>query len=519
MSEVDETKTRDDETLDDSQISALDDDARALLTAKAKEAAKGVHEALSDTSEASEPKPKKDNKLLGNLIFVVGFILTLVLGYYAGQWMRVKFGDKPEPDTSDRYRVELRGDEPQMGPDDALVTIIEYADYQCPYCAQSLEPLEEAMDAYEGDVRLIFKHYPLPGHTRAAPAAHVAWAAQQQGKFWIFHSRLFEAKASIEKVPEWVKEFDLDAERFGADMESAEAKAAIDGDMLGAGRIGVTGTPAFLVNGHMYRGKRDTIGWKKIIEAERDYAEEIADSEDLAPGEVYAFLMTNALDHQVGAPDVRPNRARKARPGEPDDTSVYAVPVDGASSRGPDDALVTVIEFADYHCPFCSRVQTAVDQLVEAHPDELRLVYRQRPLAMHPHAREASRAALAAGRQDKFWEMHAKLFLRGSKTLDEFKALAEELGLDVEVFVADYESEAVERQLNADIDVAKRFGVSGTPAFFINGRYISGAQSYSVFEQVFQERLVEAQGIVAGGTPASGVYEAIIADGKRSAKE
>ncbi|HVI00239.1 MAG TPA: thioredoxin domain-containing protein [Enhygromyxa sp.] len=454
--------------------------------------------------KAAKPDDKKA-KLLSNLVFVVGFLATLVLGYYVGQWVRVKFGDKPQPESGDRYRVELRGDEPQLGPDDALVTIIEFADYQCPYCADSVEPLKDAMSAYEGDVRLIFKHYPLPGHPNAAPAAYVSWAAHQQDHFWDFHDRLFESKASIDKVPEWVKEFGLDANKFGADMESSGAKQAVDSDMLAGAKVGVTGTPAFYVNGHLYRGKRSEVDWRKIIEAELNYAKELVD-DGVARGELYEHLMKDALDRQPGAPDRKP--AAKIDP------ATYNVPIDGRPTKGPETALVTVVEFADYHCPFCAKVTGDLDRLLEEHPNDVRLVYVQRPLPMHPNARDASKAALAAAKQGKFWEMHEKLFLRKSQKLEQFVKLAEELGLDVEQFKADYASEEVAAQLAEDQKLSDQLGVNGTPAFFINGRYLSGAQGYPVIEGLVQEELAEAKELVSMGTAPSKVYETVIANGK-----
>jgi protein-disulfide isomerase len=506
----------DDRTLEDSK-------SRPVMAAapgpkpKSAEAAEAVDEAAAKSasksaSKSTGPQSKKD-KLLGNLVFLVGFVVTLVLGYFVGQWVRVKFGDKPEPETGDRYRVELRGDEPQLGPDDALVTIIEFADFQCPYCADSVAPLKDAMKPYGGDVRLIFKHYPLPGHTRAAPAAYASWAAHQQGRFWEFHDRLFEAKSSIEQVPEWVKEFGLDASKFGADMESAAAKQAIDKDMLAGAKVGVTGTPAFYVNGHLYRGKRGEVDWRKIIEAELNYAKEIVD-DGVARAKLYDHLMKDALERQPGAPGKPPQPKRERRPGEPDDVSTYKVEIDGRPVQGPATALVTVVEFADYHCPYCARVKTQLDQLLEAHPDQVRLVYVQRPLPMHPNARDASKAALAAFKQGKFWEMHEKLFLRQVHRLDQFVKLAEELELDIEQFKADYASEEVAAQLAADQQLADRFGINGTPAFFINGRYLSGAVDYGTFEAIFQERLAEAQTLVSQGTAPSQVYETLMSTAK-----
>ncbi len=511
-----EQPERDELTLEDSKTAIPVDVAAARADSDSSPAAPASK--AKPQAAKSEPAKSTKAKLLGNLVFVLGFVATLVIGYFVGQWVREAFGDKPQPESGDRYIVELRGDEPQLGPDDALVTIIEFADYQCPYCAQSVEPLASAMAGFEGDVRLIFKHYPLPGHGKAAPAAYTSWAAHQQGKFWEFHDRLFESKASIDAVPEWVAEFGLDADKFGTDMESGAARTSVDRDMLSGARIGVTGTPAFVVNGHVYKGKRDATQWKQIIGQELDYAESLVD-DGIARADLYDHIMKDALVRQVGAPEQPMKGKSKRRPGEPDDTSVYAVPITGAPVQGPATALVTVIEFADYHCPYCSKAKTTLDEVAKAYPDEVRVVYRQRPLAMHPHAHDASKAALAAHQQGKFWEFHDKLFLRQSKTLDEFKALASEVGLDVDRFVIDYQSEAVGKALAADLAIAGKFGVNGTPAFFINGHYMSGAQSYGAFEQAIQQEIAAAKILVGQGTAPSQIYETVIAAGKPSAKD
>jgi protein-disulfide isomerase len=440
MSEHDDNDKRDEETMEES---------RTQMRGAAAEPAKPA---------ATPPPPSKadkSNKLLGNLVFVLGFLATLGLGYYVGQWVRVKFGERPEPASSERYRVELRGDEPVLGPDDALVTIIEFADYQCPYCVDSVAPLNEAMAEYEGDVRLIFKHYPLPGHQYAAPAAYASWAALQQDDFWEFHHRLFEAKGSIAQLPEWVKERGLDASKFGRDMESPEARASVDMDMLGGAKVGVSGTPAFFVNGHLYKGKRTAVDWRKIIEAELEYAEDLVD-DGIARADLYEHLMADALDRQEGAPERGTKPKRERRAGEPDDVSIYKVPIEGRPVKGPETALVTIVEFADYHCPFCSQVNGDLALLMERYPNDVRLVYVQRPLgSLHPKARDASKAAVAAAKQGKFWEYHDKLFLRRYDNITQFEELAGELGLDVAQFRADYDSDAVGQQLAADQKLAE----------------------------------------------------------------
>src|SRR5690606_24540208 len=164
-------------------------------------------------------------------------------------------------------------------------------------------------------------------------------------------------------------------------------------------------------------------------------------------------------------------------PGEPDEVTIYKVPVEGRPVKGPETALVTIVEFADYHCPYCSKVKGDLEYLLERHPNDVRLVYVQRPLgSLHPKARDASKAALAAHKQGKCWEYHDKLFLRRLDSMEQFEALATELGLDLEQFRADYDSDEIGQQLAADQKLAEQYGINGTPAFFINGRYLSGAQ-------------------------------------------
>jgi protein-disulfide isomerase len=276
----------------------------------------------------------------------------------------------------------------------------------------------------------------------------------------------------------------------------------------------VSGTPAFFVNGHLYKGKRSAVDWRKIIDAELEYAEDLVD-DGIARADLYEHLMKDALDRQEGAPERGKKPARERRPGEPDDTSIYKIPIEGRPVKGPDTALVTIVEFADYHCPYCSQVKGDLEYLMERYPNDVRLVYVQRPLgSLHPKARDASKAAVAAGKQGKFWEYHEKLFLRRLDDIAQFEGLAGELGLDVAKFRADYDSEEVGQLLAADQKLADQFGINGTPAFFINGRYLSGAQSFVTFDEVVRERLAEAQQLVANGTAPSQVYDTLMSKAK-----
>jgi protein-disulfide isomerase len=186
---------------------------------------------------------------------------------------------------------------------------------------------------------------------------------------------------------------------------------------------------------------------------------------------------------------------------------------------GPDDALVTIVEFADFHCPYCGKVAETVKQVQADHPDDVRIIFRQRPLAMHPKARPAAKAALAAHRQGKFWEMHDVLFHKRPGRPDQFKAAAEEVGLDVEKFQADMEDPAIAEMVEQDGAIATKYGSRGTPAFFINGRFLSGAQPYEAFDALVNEELEKARKRVEGGVAAASYYETLMAEAETEVKD
>ncbi|HWP64587.1 MAG TPA: thioredoxin domain-containing protein [Candidatus Limnocylindria bacterium] len=161
----------------------------------------------------------------------------------------------------------------------------------------------------------------------------------------------------------------------------------------------------------------------------------------------------------------------------------------GAPSRGPANAPVTIIEFSDYECPFCKRAEPTVEQVVAAYPDKVRLVYRHYPLPFHKNARPAAEAAMCANAQGKFWEYHEKLW--EAPALDEatLKKVAGEIGLDQAKFDACLANKEGAAQVDKDMADASAVGVRGTPAFFINGRMLSGAQPFDKFKVIIEEEL------------------------------
>ena len=162
---------------------------------------------------------------------------------------------------------------------------------------------------------------------------------------------------------------------------------------------------------------------------------------------------------------------RGAAAAEPAAATRHEIPITKAALRGPKDAPVTIIEFSDFQCPYCAQATALVDQVLKAYPERVNFVYKNFPLPMHANADPAARAAIAAGKQGKFWEMHDELFRHaGDLSAPTLHALAEKLGLNVAAFDADMRSVSVKEQLDVEIRQGKVAGVRGTPTFFVNGR-------------------------------------------------
>ena len=159
-------------------------------------------------------------------------------------------------------------------------------------------------------------------------------------------------------------------------------------------------------------------------------------------------------------------------------------------SKGPKDAKVTIVEFSDFQCPFCSRGMATMEEVMKAYPNDVRLVFKNLPLPMHPQAEPAAKAALAAGKQGKFWEFHDTLFKNQQKLSDEFfLSEAKNLGLDIDKFKADMASAEIAQQIEADKKIAASQNINGTPGFFVNGVAVRGAYPTAHFKTIIDRWL------------------------------
>ncbi len=194
-----------------------------------------------------------------------------------------------------------------------------------------------------------------------------------------------------------------------------------------------------------------------------------------------------------------------------------SVPVDFSPVQGTNDALVTIVEFADFQCPFCAKSVPVRKRFMEAYAGKIRWVFKNHPLSFHPLAMPAAQASLAAQNQGKFWQYAERVFMNqkqlSEKTLVD---IARDIGLNLDKFREDLKNKTYERPVKADLALARQVNVQGTPHYFINGRSIDEGMNIEVFDNIIREELAYAKYLMQSGVPRADLYQEII---KRYEKE
>jgi protein-disulfide isomerase len=179
--------------------------------------------------------------------------------------------------------------------------------------------------------------------------------------------------------------------------------------------------------------------------------------------------------------------------------------------RGAREPLVTIVEYSDFQCPFCARIEPTLDRIVEDYEGKVRVVWKDFPLAFHDNAVPAALAAREARAQGRFWEMQRHLFAnQGALDRAGLEKAAAAVGLDLPRFRAALDRPDGRAQVEADVAAAARLGVRGTPTFFINGRRLVGAQPYERWKVILDEEVRKAEGLLAKGTPRAKLYEVLM---------
>ena len=209
---------------------------------------------MSDaTAKTSTPKRSAGSIALA----VLGFAATLGVGFYAGQWIKETFFVPPaDLEEGVRFKAELRGDEPQIGPNDALVTIVEFSDFQCPYCSKGRAVMDQVVAKYGNKVRLVFRDFPLDFHEKAQKAAEAGQCANDQGKFWAMHDWMFDNQQNldVDSLKNAAKTLGIDSAKFDNCLTSGQHAALVKKNIREGQEAGVRGTPAFFVNGTFLSG-------------------------------------------------------------------------------------------------------------------------------------------------------------------------------------------------------------------------------------------------------------------------
>ena len=228
------------------------------------------------------------------------------------------------------------------------------------------------------------------------------------------------------------------------------------------------------------------------------------------------------VDRAASARGAAAPGANAPQPRRPDPTAVYSVPIDGDPIVGKATAKVTIVEAYEYACPFCRKVNPTIDELMKQYGDDLRVAYKQ--YVVHPQvATTPALAVCAAHKQDKFhdlsnaiWEKSWPEGRMGDLSEATIVGYAKDLGLNLDKFKADMASEECKKSIAEDQATLAKVGVRGTPAFFINGRFISGAQPIENFKTVIDEEMKKADAAVKAGKKAEEYYSSIVAAGKKS---
>ena len=401
----------------------------------------------------------------------------------------------------------------------APVTIVEFADFQCPFCRRAAETLAALQREYgPAKIRVVWKNYPLPFHHDARGAAETAMALLERGGaegFWRYHDAIFGSEAGLGRVlfDEAVGTAGFSPVDVGRVVRTGTPAHKVEADEQLGRSLGVTGTPAFFVNGVLVHGAQPIEKFRAVVDAQLQAARAAAEAGTPA-ARIYAQLTTK---------NFAPPAPEPADDEPPPDLTVYRVPVGASPARGPAGAPVTIVEFADFQCPYCVRAEESLKQVASRYGDKVRLVWKDMPLPFHKRAEPAAELGAEAFAQKGaagFWKAHDLLLAQNGQLEDaDLEGVAKAAGLDA---ARATQSLAQHRHLAAiedDSDLAEDLDATGTPTFFVNGRKLMGAQPFEVFQALIDQQLALAQAALARGVAPAALYETLQANAKVAALE
>jgi protein-disulfide isomerase len=395
-------------------------------------------------------------------------------------------------DPATVYKVP-RGQAPASGPLDAPVTIVVWSDYACAYCNRVQGTLDHLARLFPGQLRWVHRTLPLDDDSTLGPEAALAAAAQ--GRFRPMNDRLFALGGRVDRpaVELLARELGLDMVRFRADLDARLHRASIAADESDARTLGVTGTPTFFINGRPVHGNQPLRVFVDIVD------QELARAARLHAG--YDALVEGGKPTADAQTETTERRELRA-------TTLYRVGLGLPGHQvGPDDALVTIVEWSDFQCPYCAREAPVLAHVRDKYKGDVRIIYRHLPMAFHRGAALAAEAAVAAAEQGKFWAFHDQVFA-GSGHLEraDLDRFAEAAGLDLPRFRAALDDRRYRDAVAAEAAAGEALGVDGTPTVFINGAPVSGMRDADTMDRLVEVHMTRTRELVAGGVARGDLY-------------
>ena len=400
------------------------------------------------------------------------------------------------------YQVPI-GSAPTEGPADAPITIVDWSDYRCAYCNAVRDTLDRLDRLYPGQIRWV--HRALPIDDDDLVGLEAARAAAAQGKFRPMHARLYELHGKVDRadVELIARELGLDMIRFRGDLDAGAARTQLATDLADARTLGVVGTPMFFIDGRPVFGNQPLRVFSDVVD------EELARARSLAAGHPRDLYEAEVAG---GEPTANAPDDKSAEPPRLDLRAVYRVGLGLPNqSIGPADALVTIVEWSDFECPFCAQEAPVLAHLRAKFAGDLRIVYRHYPVLFHPDSMIAAEAGAAAADQGKFWAFHDQVFANfGKLSRADLEAYAKAAGLDLPRFRAALDDRRFHDAVVAEGAAAEALGVTGTPTLFVNGQPVVGAANEAVLDRIIQAHLDHGKDAVAHGVPRAEIYPVIM---------
>ncbi len=377
------------------------------------------------------------------------------------------------------------------GSEDATVTIIEFNDFQCPFCKKFRDQtLDQVLGEYGERIKYVLMDFPITSIHPQAFIGHVAArCAGDQGKYFEYHDKLFanqqvwsrfasDSEDEINELKKYAVELGLDSALFDECLDSKRYAEKVLNNMQKGVDAGVTGTPTFFINRQKVAGAQPFATFQGIIEASL--------SGKTSPPQTATQAGAGACDQGAQLPA-----------GEVTLATPTSITIENNPSLGSQDAKVTIIEYGDFSCGPTATAYETMSEVLRQYPGKIRFVYKnlQTMGGWSTKGMVASECAYVQS-DDAFWYFYDKLFQgRASNSItqgnidDLVTKWAGEAGLDVEEFKTCYANQETTTEIARDIQEARSLGISSTPTFIINGKKLVGAASLSTFQQVIDAEL------------------------------